>query len=175
VHFTGTVRLGPAAAAAPRAAAPTRDGQHVVLADDIYRVYFHGPAYQVLTSAWQEAGTVVGELAHDLPSDHQPSSLPFLVAPRLIELCFQTAGLRELGHEHRFGLPHHVDRVRVWSTAAASSAGTWAVVRPTADGFDAQVVDASGAVGAEVAGYRTIELPGGLDSDQLAPLSAAMG
>ena len=34
-----------------------------------------------------------------------------LMAPRLIELCFQTAGLWEMGVEGRMGLPQHIDRV----------------------------------------------------------------
>ena len=33
------------------------------------------------------------------------------MAPRLIELCFQTAGLWEMGVQSRMGLPQHVGRV----------------------------------------------------------------
>ena len=37
----------------------------------------------------------------DLPPDHEPAGEPTEVAPRLIELCFQTAGVWELGTEGR--------------------------------------------------------------------------
>ena len=54
---------------------------------------------------------IVGLMAKDLPANHHPSELPTLMAPRLIELCFQTAGLWEMGAQGRMGLPQHIDRV----------------------------------------------------------------
>ena len=33
----------------------------------------------------------------DLPGNHMPADRPTLMSPRLIELCFQTAGLWEMG------------------------------------------------------------------------------
>jgi hypothetical protein len=59
-------------------------------------VYFHGPAYQVLKRAlWDENGAV-GEMAGGLPDNHHPSDQPLAMAPRLVEHCFQTAGLWEM-------------------------------------------------------------------------------
>ncbi|MFH4346974.1 polyketide synthase dehydratase domain-containing protein, partial [Acinetobacter baumannii] len=75
-----------------------------VCRDDVYKVYFHGPAYQVLDAAWRDDGQVVGRLAPDLPPAHEPPVQPTEVMPRLIELCFQTAGMWELGTEGRMGL-----------------------------------------------------------------------
>ena len=40
-----------------------------------------------------------------------PPQQPTEIAPRLIELCFQTAGVWELGTAGRMALPTHVDRV----------------------------------------------------------------
>ena len=91
VHFTGNVRLVQAEPAAQRDAVERRDGRPAVNRDDIYAVYFHGPAYQVLDRAWRDNGHVVGRLASELPVDHVPSSGPIDFVPRLIELCFQTA------------------------------------------------------------------------------------
>ena len=73
-HFTGRARL---AREAPRGAArasrrPT-DSDGGVGHDGVYRVYFHGPAYQVLDRAWRENGHVVGRLAGELPADHEPA------------------------------------------------------------------------------------------------------
>ena len=81
-------------------------------ASDIYRVYFHGPAYQVLERAWRDGNRIVGLMAKEfaqLITIRQ--SKPTLVAPRLIELCFQTAGLWEMSVQGRMGLPQHVDEV----------------------------------------------------------------
>ena len=50
----------------------------------------------------------------------------------------------------------------------------WAVVTPRDGGADADVVDEDGRVRVRLEGYRTIELPGGLDADALAPLRDAM-
>jgi hypothetical protein len=46
--------------------------------------------------------------------------------------------------------------------------------REDGDGVDAEVVDESGRVRVRLEGYRTIELPGGVDEDALAPIRAAM-
>ena len=107
-HFTGRVRLArqaPVQVAAHEFAVPKGI---VIEAADIYRIYFHGPAYQVLGRAWLDGNRVVGQMAETLPANHQPPERPVLVAPRLIELCFQTAGLWEITAEGRMGLPQHV-------------------------------------------------------------------
>ena len=87
--------------------------------DAVYRVYFHGPAYQVLDHAWRANGHVIGALAGDLPPDHEPAERVTDFVPRLIELCFQTAGVWELGTAGRMALPTHVDRVTRYAGADA--------------------------------------------------------
>jgi hypothetical protein len=178
VHFTGRARLTrdapapPSAGSAPGAAGKRPD----VGKDDVYRVYFHGPAYQVLARAWRDDGVVVGALAADLPPDHEPPGQPTEMAPRLIELCFQTAGMWELGTAGRLALPTHVDRV-VRFVAEDAGGPLSAVVAPRedGDGVDAEVVDESGRVLVRLEGYRTVELPGGVGESELAPIRAAMG
>ena len=73
-------------------------------------MYFHGPAYQVLDRVWRDDG-IVGRLARELPADHEPASRPTEFVPRLIELCFQTAGVWELGHVRTDGAADAVERV----------------------------------------------------------------
>ena len=115
VHFTGRVRLAREAPrrARRRDAPPDAGDERRSSHDAIYRIYFHGPAYQVLDRAWRDDGDVVGRLADDLPPDHEPPERARpRSAPRLIELCFQTAGV--LGARHRragWRCPTHVDRV----------------------------------------------------------------
>ena len=94
-HALHRPRAADQAAAASRFTADSsRDcrAEAVVEAADIYRVYFHGPAYQVLERAWWDGNRMVGLMARSLPDNHRPADLPTLMAPRLIELCFQTAG-----------------------------------------------------------------------------------
>ena len=176
-HFTARVRLardvpaGPASALDP--AASDADGRGVSR-EDVYAVYFHGPAYQVLDRAWHEHGQIVGRFAGALPADHDPVEVPLELAPRLIELCFQTAGVWELGTTGRMGLPTHLDRMFRFGPTVEDGP-LWAVVTPREHGVDAEIVDGDGRVRLRIEGYRTSEMPGELPAEALAPIRDAMG
>jgi hypothetical protein len=178
VHFTGRVRLAGELPEAPPAGAVPGEAPEgrAVGSDAVYRVYFHGPAYRVLERAWRADGSVIGHLADDLPPDHEPPAQPIEIAPRLIELCFQTAGVWELGTAGRMALPTHVDRVMRFAPADARGS-LWAVVTAEGNreaGVDAEVVDEQGRVRLRLEGYRTTPLPGTLDDAVLAPIRGAM-
>jgi malonyl CoA-acyl carrier protein transacylase len=173
LHFTGRARLTQRAPDAPTTTTPEPAGT-TVDRDAVYKVYFHGPAYQVLERAWRDNGHVVGALAGDLPADQASAETHTEFVPRLIELCFQTAGVFELGTEGRMALPTHVDRV-VRYAGADEPGRLFAIISHRPHGVDAEVVDATGRVRIRLEGYRTIELPGGVDEDALAPIRAAMG
>ena len=176
-HFTARARLvkhAPALVTVPALGPP--DG-HVIEAADIYRLYFHGPAYQVVERAWWDGIRIVGLMAKGLRNNHHPSGLPTLMAPRLIELCFQTAGVWEMGVEGRMGLPQHIDRVSLLLCDPEEAEGQlYAVVTPNpVDGsFDAEVVNAKGTRYLKLSGYRTVAVPGAVDPGRLEALRAAM-
>jgi len=173
-HFTGDVRLARLPSAdATAEAAPVGNGAGVG-ALDIYGVYFHGPAFQVLDRAWLGEHGLVGLYADGLPVDHVPADRIEVSSPRLIELVFQTAGVWEIGHDGRFGLPRHVDRIVLHQSLGTPHGRVAARVTTDDGGFGAQVVDENGAVLLELSGYRTVELPGGVDPARGAPLAAAM-
>jgi hypothetical protein len=96
-------------------------------------------------------------MATGLRDNHHPSDQPLAMAPRLIELCFQTAGLWEIAAQHRMGLPRHVDRVSLYRTPDAAAGPLFAVVTadPAAGSFDADVVDGAGTRYLQMSGYRT--------------------
>jgi hypothetical protein len=96
------------------------------------------------------------------------------VSPRLIELFFQTAGIWEIGRRGRFCLPQHVDRIVAHEALAAPRGRVQAVVAPGDAGFDGWVLDEAGTVLLEVHGYRTVELPGGVDPERQVRLAEAM-
>ena len=177
-HFTARVRLTrqtPKAVTVPALGSP--DG-HIIEAADIYRLYFHGPAYQVVERAWWDGHRMVGLLAKGLPANHLPSELPELIAPRLIELCFQTAGLWEMGAQGRMGLPQHIDRVSSLLLPVLEPGGVrlYAVVTAGKDrgSFDAEIVDTKGNRYLQLSGYRTVALPSSVDAERLKALQAAM-
>ena len=129
----------------------------------VYRVYFHGPAYRVLEGVLVDGETAWGLLAKDLPPNAEPPNAAALVAPRLIELCFQTAGIWEVGAKKRLALPAALASVRVFGDEEdAKSKRLWAVVTALDGGasFDGRVVDEAGNVFVELLGYRTVPLEG---------------
>ncbi len=67
-HFTGKVRLTAAAAQDEHGAAPGSRTTPAVSHDDIYRVFFHGPAYQVVDEAWHCGPDAVARLAGHMPA-----------------------------------------------------------------------------------------------------------
>jgi len=177
-HFTARVRLtkqAPKAVTVPALGTPTGN---IIEAADIYRLYFHGPAYQVVERAWWDGHRIVGLMAKGLPPNHLPSELPILMAPRLIELCFQTAGIWEMGAQSRMGLPLHIDRVSSLLLPAPEPFDTrlYAVVTsdPACGSFDAEVVDTKGNRYLHLGGYRTVAVPNAVDAEGLKALQAAM-
>ena len=85
------------------------------------------------------------------------------MAPRLIELCFQTAGLWEMGSEGRMGLPQHIDRVSLLLPVhETEDTRLYAIVKSDGrGGFDAEVVDMKGNRYVEISGYRTVAISSG--------------
>jgi NAD(P)-dependent dehydrogenase (short-subunit alcohol dehydrogenase family) len=178
-HFTGRVRLVPAAspreASLPGAVSIPADGV-AVGHDAIYRVYFHGPTYQVLDCSWRQGDSQVGMMASGLPPNHLPADLPLAVAPRLLELCFQTAGVWELGTSGRMALPRQVARVVATGSEQDVSGRVYATVtpRPDGEGFDAKVVDETGRVHLIMLGYQTVQLQVPVDAGLARSLQTAV-
>jgi acyl transferase domain-containing protein/NAD(P)-dependent dehydrogenase (short-subunit alcohol dehydrogenase family)/acyl carrier protein len=174
LHFTGQAHLSRAAGEPAKTVAPGALAGVQVDAADIYRVYFHGPAYQVLERVWWDGHRIVGRMAKNLPSNHQPADRPTRIAPRLIELCFQTAGLWELGTQGKMGLPQHVDRIQLWRAQEPADGDLFAIVTQlTPHGsFEADVVDEKGNRYLSLSGYRTVPFP--IESAALKKLQALM-
>jgi acyl transferase domain-containing protein/NAD(P)-dependent dehydrogenase (short-subunit alcohol dehydrogenase family)/acyl carrier protein len=175
-HFTGWVRMTRHERPAEVVRAPIPAGEGVG-PEDIYAIYFHGPAYQVLERAWPVGDGALGLLAADLPPDHS-SEEPFVLDPRILELAFQTAGIWELATVGRLALPAAFDRLVVPPKRPAPTGRVLASVRAhgatdTGSAFDAVVSDEAGAVLLQLEGYRTIPLPWSVDEGLLGPLRAA--
>jgi acyl transferase domain-containing protein/NAD(P)-dependent dehydrogenase (short-subunit alcohol dehydrogenase family)/acyl carrier protein len=173
-HFTARVRLANHPIQPPASRAFVAPSGRCVESADIYLLYFHGPAYQVMEKAWFDGKRVIGLLAKGLPPNHHPSELLTVMAPRLIELCFQTAGLWELAMQGRMGLPRQVREVSVFQPSNAASNRLYAVVSPDpAQGtFDAEVLDSEGNCYLRLNGYQTVTLANAIDPVSLKPLQA---
>ena len=174
-HFTGRVRLTKQPFEDVISQAPGAPTASLVDASHIYRVYFHGPAYQVLENAWWDENRMTGQMAEGLPANHHPPDLPTVIAPRLIELCFQTVGLWDIAMQGKTCLPLHFDRVS-FCVPVLAEGRLYAVVIPHPDRgtFDSEVVDKAGRVYLRLNGYRTIAHLDAVNSGPLSALLAVM-
>ena len=164
VHFTAEVRLGCEPPATPAIGfTPPGADTLTIGAGDIYKIYFHGPAYKVVERAGVEGQQVTGLLAENLPPDTAEGPGRWLMAPRLIEFCFQTAGLWQIATQQTLALPMAVASVTTYRRLE-DAGGSRLYARVSAlDGgtaFDAQVVDEAGNVYVDLRGYRTVPLAG---------------
>jgi hypothetical protein len=221
VHFTGRVRLSRLPEGAPEPAQAVQDGAEPPQAvqdgavqengapqltpGDVYTLYFHGPAYQVVASAWRDGGDAVARLADGLHPDHRPQDGPFLIGPRLVELCFQDAGLWEAGNAGRLALPLRVHRLSLLARPGSAVPGpVYAMAHPEAGSsetgtteagnsevgssetgttetgssagvFDCTVVDSAGRVLLRMDGYATVPLPAPVTAELGARLHEVMG
>jgi hypothetical protein len=150
-----------------------------VTREDLYRAYFHGDAFRVLdrTSVAQDGKALLGRLAQPLPPMSQRDGLVLRTAPRLLELCFQTAGVIEIGSTRKLGLPSRIEEVLLYEGADDAGVRT-AEVRLTDAGqglrFDAWVCNVEGQVLLEVRGYGTSAMPSSMEESVWAPLGAGL-
>ncbi len=98
------------------------------------------------------------------------------MAPRLIELCFQTAGVWELGVQGSMGLPQHVRQVSLYRAPSLADGRLFAVIAPDPGqgSFDAEVLDTKGNCYLRLTGYQTVALPNGVDAERLKVLQEIM-
>ncbi len=146
-----------------------------VCAEDIYKLYFHGPSFQVLDCVQKSGNFVMGRLAKNLPSGTNNGSS--ISTPLLVELCFQTAGLWEAGATGTMALPHSIGTLTIYPRKV-NGEPIFAEVTPfMEDGkvsFDARVVDAKGHLYLELSNYQTAPLPYAADPGLIEPMKALL-
>ena len=175
LHFSGRVHLVPAKSRKTEKLAipPEWNSGLTIKSEDIYKLYFHGPTFQVIDEAQRSNNLILGRLQTNLP----PLTIenqPVLSTPLLVELCFQTAGLWEAEATGYMGLPRSIQRLTLYKQHL-NGAAIYAEVKPVIEQsgmmhFDARVVDAEGRLYLEMKNYRTIPLPYTVDKKLTAPL-----
>ena len=176
-HFTAKVYLAKSPVEKP---APTKvkltikKGAKLVEAEDIYKLYFHGPAYQVIDRSWKLKDEIIGQYAKDLPPNHVPDDKVLMTLPRLLELGFQTAGIMEMGTNNRMGLPSGIDTLFIYDIPDQKKEQLFAVVNQVDDGYDISVVNKKGEIFIDLSGYKTAEFVMNMDEKLVAPLEAVL-
>ena len=133
----------------------------------IYRIYFHGPAYQVLDCAWRDGNRIIGKMAKNLPNDHDPSEPDADCAAADRALLPDRRPL-EISEHSRMGLPLILIKCvgrepRTWPKGGCMQSS----LPIRAKKFDAEVVDADGNRYLRFSGYRTVALPDSVDAEPL--------
>lgn len=163
-HFHARVILQQGALKAPKIKfkAPRADTL-TIEQERIYKVFFHGPAYQVIERASVEGDLVTALMAHNLGPNTSPADAASLMAPRLMELCFQAAALWSIEKKQAMALPSGFATATAFrQPEEARGKRLFALVKAVDDGaaYDAQVVDESGNVFVDLKGYLTVQMPG---------------
>jgi NAD(P)-dependent dehydrogenase (short-subunit alcohol dehydrogenase family) len=179
LHFSGTVVLEQGNIEGVQTSVDDSGPVGGIGFDDIYRVYFHGPAYRVLEMVNRLAsGQIVGTMRSPLPADTTNPNSGSVIGPRMIEMAFQTAGVWEIGQTGQMGLPSVVEKVTVFEPAM-NGATILAELSPNhredSLSFDIKLRDTSGKVYLTVEGYRTSRIPGGLPDEALERFRAVIG
>jgi acyl transferase domain-containing protein/NAD(P)-dependent dehydrogenase (short-subunit alcohol dehydrogenase family)/acyl carrier protein len=175
-HFGARIRLAAGKIQSVKEEKPACfNGETKVEAPDVYSIYFHGPAYQVIQNAWKSGEQIVAQYAKNLPDNHVPAELPAIVSPRLIELCFQTASLSGLAMQSRLGLPYGIQELKVFSLPENMDESFFALITVNSDGsYDGKLMDGKGNVYMMLRGYKTMDLPDPVQADLLKPLQRAL-
>ncbi len=163
-HFHAQVLLQQGALKGIKAKFKAPKAEALPIAQDrIYQVFFHGPAYQVIERASVEGDTVTALMAHDLGPNTSPADVASLMAPRLVELCFQAAALWSIDKKHAMALPSGAAMITAYrQPEEAKGKRLYALVKSIDEGaaYDAQVVDEAGNVYVNVKDYWTVQVPG---------------
>jgi hypothetical protein len=174
-HFAGKVHLKPLDIPLEEMTVkpPEWNGAYTVQAADIYRLYFHGPSFQVLEGVQRSGDAVLGKMNRSLPSITAEGE-PDLTTPVLVELCLQTAGVWEAGATGTLALPSSIGELTLYK-AEPNGVPIYAEVKPGQDEdgrmcFDARVIDAAGHLYLELHDYRTSPLPYTVEQELLKPL-----
>ncbi len=162
-HFIADVRLTTAPAEKPTLPfTPPAAESLPITAQEIYKTFFHGPAYQVIERAGVDGEKCIALMAHSLPADAEPAHAASLMAPRLVELCFQAAALWHTQVKQAMAFPLGFEKVIAYrQPEEAEGRRLYCIGATPNDGerFDATVVDEAGNVFVALTGYRTVGRP----------------
>ena len=177
LHFTGKVYLTQHAMIQEMTGIlPIWGKETAVCSEDIYKLYFHGPSFQVLDCAQKSGNHVMGRLAKNIPTEASGETQS-ITTPLLVELCFQTAGLWEAGTTGIMALPHSIGTLTIYPRRV-NGEPIFAEVTPRMEEgkvcFDARVVDAKGHMYLELSNYQTAPLPYAAVPELIEPMKALL-
>jgi len=162
-HFIADVRLTTAPAEKPTMTfTPPAVENLPIPAEEIYKRFFHGPAYQVIERAGVHGEQCIALMADKLGPNTEPAHAASIMAPRLVELCFQAAALWHTKMKQAMAFPLGFEKVVAYRQPEEAEERRLYCIATTSDGgehFDATVVDEAGNVFVTLEGYLTVARP----------------
>jgi hypothetical protein len=173
LHFSGQVHLQSAPETAQaKLEIPQWQADDVITAKEIYRLLFHGPAFQGLEGVRRAEDGVLGLMKAPLPPLVSEGKT-LLTNARALELALQTAGVWEAAATSSLALPSSIGWLKLYPEAKLSEPLLVQVKsQQSADdtlAFSARVVDANGDLILELCDYRTAQLPFQAEAELTAP------
>jgi hypothetical protein len=138
--------------------------------DEIYRLFFHGPAFRVLESAQKLEDGILAKLNPHLPA-LTAKECHLINNPVWVELCLQAAGICEIGRAGLLALPKAIESLKLLATAP-EDIELYAKVTQNEDvdgrmRHDMRLIDISGNVYLEIVNYQTQTLPYVIEDERL--------
>ena len=136
--------------------------KYKVTKEDIYKVYFHGPSFQVLDGILSlEKDKVLGVFKTPKMPLWQTKEENLIANPMAIEAAFQNCGYRDIHFESKMALPDSVDEIIIHDNdRTTDKLYVYSVYKGiNAEGksaYDAFVFDEEGKIRIEVINYVAI-------------------
>jgi len=93
---------------------PKKKEKYKTTNDDIYKIYFHGPSFQVLDGIIESnRDFVIGVFKKPSKRLTKTGDFRYIFHPMIIEAVFQTCGWRDLDIDNRMTLPHSIGEVKI--------------------------------------------------------------
>lgn len=124
--------------------------------EDVYKVLFHGPAFQVVDSVWFDGRDMFGKGHIPMPSLRKEPVVELLPI-RVIELCLQTSGMLDIALDGMMSVPKGIRSVSLYTHSMTESVYTKAV--KTELGNNILAYNRQGELLVAIEGYETKEIP----------------
>ena len=123
---------------------------------EIYQVFFHGPAFQVVSACFVTEGRLLSQMSRKLPPLSAGSGQTLLPV-RMIEFALQSSGLYDLYGTGENNVPEGIQKITIFNTDKEQE--LFAAVEKKETGSDIAVFDRQGRLHLLVEGYTTKRMP----------------
>ena len=138
---------------------PKNSDRLVQCSEEIYRILFHGPAFQVLRKVYTEGDTLIGEYENNAKPLLRDGTSPVILPMRMIEFCLQTSGMYDLVFRKAMRVPLGIGSIRILDQKYTESVPALARASGKTGSCDICAFSPQGNPLLKIENYQTKELP----------------